>query len=109
MVGKFFGIETASVVCDAGDLAGRLPTEIGHHRDAAAIASKAVMEIVAASHMRQCVEGKRDIAGPGMSDLDAAQLREAIGHVAVQDRRANNSVYLCEPGAAAEYHTPAVR
>jgi hypothetical protein len=67
------------------------------------------MKIVALPHMRQCVEGEGDIAGPGMSDLDAAQLRKAIGHIAMQDRRANCCVNRGETRSAAEHHAPAVR
>ena len=67
------------------------------------------MKIVALPHMGQRVEGEGDIAGPGMGDLDPPQLREAIGHVAVEDRRADGRIDLGEPRTAAENHARTVR
>src|ERR1700730_156918 len=61
VIGKLLGIKAAGIVGDAGDLARRLPTEIGHHCDTAAIAPETVMELAPAAHMRQCVEGEGDI------------------------------------------------
>src|SRR5215471_19855332 len=109
MVGKFLPIEAASVIGGASNLARRLPAEIGHHSDAAAVAAKTIMETIALAHVRQRIQSKSDVAGPGMGDLEPAQLREAIGHVAIEDRRANRRVDMCETGAAAEHHAPAVR
>src|SRR6516165_12336538 len=95
MVGKFLSIEAASVICEAGDLAGGLIAEKGHHRHPAAVAAETIMQVVPPPHMWQCIEGEGDIASPGMGDLDAAQLREAINHIPVEDRRADRRV---DPG-----------
>src|SRR5215469_5021350 len=101
MVGKSLAIEAARVVCDAGDFACRLPAQISHHRDPAAVTAHTIMEIVQTPHMRQRVEGEGDIAGPSMGDLDSVQLRESVDHIAVEDWRADRCVDLRETRASA--------
>src|SRR3954447_19664482 len=71
MLGEFRRIEGADRVRLADDLAGCLIAEICHHGDAAAVAAERVVHAVVASHMRHRIEGKGDIAGPGMGDANA--------------------------------------
>ena len=52
MIRKILPIKAASVVGDPRDLARRLPAEIGHHRNPAAVAAEAKVEAVPLPHMR---------------------------------------------------------
>ncbi|HUC45888.1 MAG TPA: hypothetical protein VMR94_04985 [Hyphomicrobiaceae bacterium] len=52
MIRKFFPIKAASVVSHPRDLARRLPPEIRHHRNPAAVAAEAEVEAVQLPHMR---------------------------------------------------------
>src|SRR5262249_9228124 len=85
MIGKLRPVECANIVAGAGDLAGSAIAEIGHHRDAAAIAAEAVMQALLLSHMRQRIEGEGGVAVPTMRDPDSFQLRPPFGHIAVED------------------------
>jgi hypothetical protein len=63
-----------------------LGAQIGHHCDPDAVAAKGVMHAVIAPHMRQKVECERHVSAPCVSDPDAGELREALGHEAMQRR-----------------------
>ena len=52
MIRKFRPIEAAGVVSEARDLSRRLPAEISHHRNPAAVAAEAKVEAVALPDMR---------------------------------------------------------
>src|SRR6185312_12288059 len=90
------------------DLARYLVAEIGHHRDAAAVAAERVMHPRLFPHMRKRIEGECGVAGPAMGDAHPAKLREPVGHVAVEDTGAEPRVDLRKTRATAEHHALAV-
>src|SRR5215469_11871552 len=108
MIGEFGRVERAYGISRSGNLAGGLIPKIGHHRDTTAVTAEGIMHTVVQTHMRYRVERERDIAGPGMGHADATQLREAIKHEPVQDRRTGFRCYGREPGPSAEDDTPAI-
>src|SRR5262249_11050929 len=74
--GKGYVVERRSSVSLAENFQRQLVTEIGHERDAGAIATKGVPDAVPLSDARQVAPRHRDIAGPDMADARVRQRRE---------------------------------
>src|SRR5208282_431517 len=101
-------VEGVDAVRTAEDLPPRLRAEIAHRGDPAAVAAEGIVHAVLAAHVGEVVEGEGHVPGPGVSEPDASELREAIRHVAVEHGSAHLRRHLGEAGAAAEEKAPAV-
>src|SRR5262245_22614953 len=108
-MGKLLELETACGVGTTHDAARRLVSQVGHHGHTTAIAAERIVHSTQDAGVRQGIPGEGDVAGPGVGNANTAELREAVGHEAMEDRRTHLWRYRSEPRPPAEYHALAVR
>lgn len=90
------------------DLQRRLVAEIGHDRDAVALAARDIEHVVMLAEMRHRIEGEGDQSLPAMGDAIAGELRPDVAHEAMQDRGRFLLVDVAELGPARENDASAV-
>src|SRR5262245_13931659 len=108
-MGKLLELETACGVGTTHDAARRLVSQVGHHGHTTAIAAERIVHSTQDAGVRQGIPGEGDIAGPGVCNANTPELREAVGHEAVEDRRTHVWRYRSKARPPAEYHALTIR
>src|SRR5688572_27386815 len=106
MSGEIRPVESGFAIAGIGDLAGVHDPQIGHHGNTGAIAAQRKVKTVQLAHVRQLVECEGDIAGPGMGDATALELRKAVAHELIKKGSGLFGRILAKFGSAAEDQPP---